>query len=188
MLKYIERGHECTRFKKPNHMIHYFNMLHTKSRLPSLSQNIQLANTWESQNVSGFLVITGPSLYIFSQHMCKEGRGLDMPKHVAWWWYWAAVERVKIEFNGIAYIAFMLNFWYDYSASMDPYQDQFRYGTSLIICLNVLYRVGPDRFWIANEKNAVQTLKWACNWILVTIVIIPDVLVTNLSQSSINHV
>ena len=60
MLKYIERGHECTRFKKPNHMIHYFNMLHTKSRLPSLSQNIQFANTWESQNVSGFLEMNGP--------------------------------------------------------------------------------------------------------------------------------
>ena len=37
----------------------------------SVSQNILLANAWESRNVDGFLEIIGPSFHMLTKHMCR---------------------------------------------------------------------------------------------------------------------
>ncbi len=37
----------------------------------SVSQNIPLANAWESQNVDGFLIIIGPFFHMLTNHMCS---------------------------------------------------------------------------------------------------------------------
>ncbi len=36
----------------------------------SVSQNILLANAWESRNIYGFLEINGPSFHMLTKHMC----------------------------------------------------------------------------------------------------------------------
>ena len=36
----------------------------------SVSQNILLANAWESRNGDGFLEIIGPSFHMLTKHMC----------------------------------------------------------------------------------------------------------------------